>query len=213
MLGRRLNQRGDTIIEVMVAFAVFAMLAIGAMTIMNRGVSSAQQSLEMTLVRQQMDGQAEALRYLHQAYVADSEASGPSAVFRDGIMAPDTSNPGEYVYMVDNASQFGGTEGCSTEVPGHGFMVDTTHIDTVGSAIISGSSLHNMDDSTAPAFPQLTSSDAYGMWVEAVKSESVVPSSAGTTYIDFHIRACWYSPTGEQPITLGTIVRLYVPAA
>src|SRR6476661_972947 len=63
-------QRGDTIIEVMFAVAIFAMVAVGCLSIMNQGMATAQRSLEVTLVRQQMDAQAEALRYIHQAYVA-----------------------------------------------------------------------------------------------------------------------------------------------
>lgn len=57
--------RGDTLVEVILAFTIFGMLAIGTITIMNKGVSIAQQSLETTLVRQQIDAQADMLRYIH----------------------------------------------------------------------------------------------------------------------------------------------------
>ena len=49
---------------------------------------------------------------------------------------------------------------------------------------------------------------AKGMWIEAIRSTP----SAGTAYTDFHIRACWYAPGTNQPMNLGTIVRLYEPA-
>ena len=52
-------QAGDTLIEVMLATAVFSAVAVGCLTVMNRGLSIAQQSLESTLVRQQIDAQAE----------------------------------------------------------------------------------------------------------------------------------------------------------
>ncbi len=57
---------GDTIIEVMIAITLFSMVAVGSMVLMNRGLSLAQRSLEITLVRQQIDAQAEMLRYVHQ---------------------------------------------------------------------------------------------------------------------------------------------------
>ena len=59
-----LGQRGDTLIEVIFAFTVFGMLAIGAIATMNQGTASAQRTLEITLVRQEMDSQAAVLRYI-----------------------------------------------------------------------------------------------------------------------------------------------------
>ena len=51
-----LDQRGDTIIEVLLAVTVFSLVAIGAMMVMNQGTNSAQRSLEVTLVKQQIEG-------------------------------------------------------------------------------------------------------------------------------------------------------------
>src|SRR5687767_10750024 len=65
----RRAERGDTIIEVLFAVTVFAMVAVGSLSIMNQGTGSAQRSLEVTLVRAQIDAQAEAIRFIHQAYV------------------------------------------------------------------------------------------------------------------------------------------------
>ena len=63
-LKRRFEQ-GDTIVEVLFAVVVFALVAVGSMSIMNQGTATAERSLEITLVRQQMDAQAEAIRYIH----------------------------------------------------------------------------------------------------------------------------------------------------
>ena len=65
---RRHSARGDTIIEVVMAVAMFSMLAIGIMALMNSGIAMAQRSLELTLVRQQIDSQAEMLRYIHKTF-------------------------------------------------------------------------------------------------------------------------------------------------
>ena len=41
-----MRNRGDTIIEVLLAVTIFSLVAIGSMVLMNRGVAMAQQSLE-----------------------------------------------------------------------------------------------------------------------------------------------------------------------
>jgi type II secretory pathway pseudopilin PulG len=78
----RLKEQGDTIIEVLFAVTVFALVAVGSLSIMNQGTATAQRALEITLVRQQIDSQAQAIRYVHQAYVASYQKDGtaPSGI-------------------------------------------------------------------------------------------------------------------------------------
>ncbi|MBR3163855.1 hypothetical protein IKF15_00915 [Candidatus Saccharibacteria bacterium] len=72
-------KHGDTIIEVLVSITVFSMVAVLAMSMMNRGVNTAQRSLEFTMARTAIDSQAEALRFIHNNYVAErSDAQGRS---------------------------------------------------------------------------------------------------------------------------------------
>ncbi|RYF29698.1 MAG: hypothetical protein EOO17_00170 [Chloroflexi bacterium] len=79
-------ERGDTIIEVLFAITIFSFVAVGGLSIMNQGVATAQRSLEIGLVRQQMDAQADALRYLNQAYVADYGKRGDATkIWEDSI--------------------------------------------------------------------------------------------------------------------------------
>jgi type II secretory pathway pseudopilin PulG len=205
-----LQERGDTIIEVLFAVTVFAMVAVGSMAIMNQGTAAAERSLEVTLVRQQIDAQAEAIRYIHQAYVAAFQHNGSTP----------TGTAAEWVKMTskatgkgaDSASAFGQTAGssCPTAVPGQRPFILNARTATVSGAMPvmsapAGSSL--------PPFSQVAyNSDssinqAYGIWIEAVPSAT----TNGTGFVDFHIRACWDSPGGSAPMTLGTIVRLYEP--
>ena len=203
------RNRGDTIIEVMFAVAIFSMVAVGSMGIMNNGTSIAQRSLELTLVRQQMDAQAEALRYVHHAYVA---AYGSDAV--------NDFPASEWVKLLDDgltkssASTFGG-DGCSS-VPSQAFVMNAR------TGRIHGGSITPMNASNGRPFSQVvyqgdpdtgalssTIESVDGIWVEAVRSSSVAGDESG--FIDFHIRACWYSPASSAPSTLGTIVRLYEP--
>lgn len=192
-------------IEVIVAFAVFASLAVGASAIMSRGVTSAQEALETTLVRQQMDGQAQTLRFLYQEYIAS--ANNPEADTFEEIV--------KRLTVADNASEFGGA-GCTTTIPGsnafaldpRGPIYDASNTSTDG-IITSPPWLMPIKDSPV-AHPGLAmvrdEPHSYGMWIEAVRDED-----GSTSFIDFHIRACWESLSGNVPRTLGTIVRLYVP--
>lgn len=208
---KRSNQAGDTLIEVMFAFAIFALVAVGSLTIMNQGIAAAQRSLEITLVRAQMDAQAEAIRYIHQAYVAAYQSGGPAPA---GVA-------GEWVRMTnrttgkgaDAASPFGVTNGpvCPLTTPGQRPFILNARTATVAAAVPLSSVAVG---SSLPPFAQVvynadsSINQAYGIWVEAVPSGV---STNGTGFVDFHIRACWSGAGSSVPMTLGTIVRLYEP--
>ncbi len=55
----------------MFAVGIFGLVAIGAIGIMNKGLYDAQKALEITMARQEIDAQAEALRFLHEAYLSE----------------------------------------------------------------------------------------------------------------------------------------------
>jgi type II secretory pathway pseudopilin PulG len=210
-LMNRQQQSGDTIIEVMFAFAIFALVAVSSLTIMNQGIAAAQRSLEITLVRAQMDAQAEAIRYVHQAYVAAYQKDGAAPI---GVaaewpkMTSKTTGKG-----AEEASDFGVTNGTvcpdlsAIERP----FILNARTATVWGSIPSSEPLSG----SLPPFAQViynpdsSINQAYGVWVEAVPSD--VTSSNGTGFVDFHIRSCWSGAGTNAPITLGTIVRLYEP--
>ena len=210
-LVNRQHEEGDTIIEVIFAFAVFALVAVGSLTIMNQGIAAAQRSLEITLVRAQMDAQAEAIRYIHQAYVSSYQSGG----------ATPTGTAGEWVKMTnrttgkgaDSASPFGVTEGtvCPAATPGQRPFILNARTATVAASVPLSSP---PSASSLPPFSQVIYNDdsslsqAYGIWIEAIPSS---PNTNGTAFVDFHIRSCWSGSGSAAPITLGTIVRLYEP--
>lgn len=70
-MGRK--HRGDTLVEVSLAVGIFSMVAITVVSVINGSVSGAQSSLESTITREEMDGQAEALRFIQSAYIASGE--------------------------------------------------------------------------------------------------------------------------------------------
>ncbi len=65
------TKRGDTIIEVMLAFAVFALIAVLSVSMMNMGLSTGERSLELVTARNELNAQAEALRFIHSSYIAE----------------------------------------------------------------------------------------------------------------------------------------------
>ncbi len=69
---------GDTLVEVIFAFAVFSLVAVMGISTMNRGSEMAQNSLEINLVRNQINAQAEALRFLHESFIRQESKSGGS---------------------------------------------------------------------------------------------------------------------------------------
>ena len=64
-------QRGETVIGVLIAFTVFSMVAVLSMRTMNSSIAVAQTSLEVTLARNEIDAQAEALRFIHNAFIGE----------------------------------------------------------------------------------------------------------------------------------------------
>ena len=203
------KQRGDTIVEVLFAITVFAMVAVGSLAIMNQGIATAQRSLEVTLVRQQIDAQAEAIRYIHQAYVGSFQRDSPVT----------TGAAGEWKKMTDKATGKGasgpsvfGTAGgaCPTGAPGEKpFLLNARTARLWGTV----PPMVSPPGASVPPFAQVIYNDdssvntAFGLWVEAIPSNT----TDGPGFVDFHIRACWDSTGGSVPVTLGTIVRLYEP--
>lgn len=64
-------KKGDTLIEVMLAVGIFSMVAVVIVSVMSSGTSGAQTALETTLTREEIDAQAEALRFIHSAYISN----------------------------------------------------------------------------------------------------------------------------------------------
>jgi prepilin-type N-terminal cleavage/methylation domain-containing protein len=205
MLGmvRRRMQRGDTLIEVLFAVTIFSAVAVGGLGIMNRGTLTAQRSLEVTLVRQQIDAQAESLRFIHDSYVA---------VYPNPVTGQASAEwPKIVTTSVAQASTFG-----QCNPPNGSFVVNskTARLEPAAKLTNVVSTFSQLRfASTSPATVPLTTTNvlvaAEGIWVEAVRSD-VIPGEASGT-IDFHIRACWSSPGQDNMVTLGTIVRLYEP--
>ena len=76
-------RRGDTLVEVAFAIAIFALVSIICINVMNAGLNSAQNSLEASMARNEIDAQAEAIRFVHNAFTLEREEVIENQQYRD----------------------------------------------------------------------------------------------------------------------------------
>lgn len=221
MLKKEKN-RGDTLIEVLFSVATFSLVVVTCLALMNQGTSASIRSLQITLVRQEIDNQADTLRFLSDSYVA---------AYYKGY-APDIhdsqNSPAEEYYKIlsgpmgDQVTKFGGTDGttCPSAPASSGTSMGGFILDSHSAQYIAYAPTTMV---AADAYPQVTYTSGgaldktQGIWIEAAKTTpKKADGSVDDTkpaYIDFHIRACWYPSGVGTPMNLGTIVRLYVPTS
>jgi len=180
---RRHSARGDTIIEVVMAVAMFSMLAIGIMALMNSGIAMAQRSLELTLVRQQIDSQAEMLRYVHDK---SSQAGSSFAALWDRIKNR----------TIDHANSVLNVDRCPEAMPSGGFALapNKNTFQLITNKYELSSTYAKVSTTQNPT--------SLGMSIQLVRVEG------GRAY-DAYIQACWMSVGTDRPMTTGTIVRMY----
>ncbi len=225
--------RGDTIIEVLFAITIFSLLVVGSLSIMNQGSAIAQRSLEISLVRNEIDAQAETLRFLNASYVA---AYQPGAV-------PDLGSPAGEWHSLSNGSNIGrelvqeassATAIAGRTCPDDGdngggkfFLMNTKQAMIKGDMSRAGlpypADIYSFKKAAtfaqvgyvndpADSLPNVDNTITGGIWIEAVRPNiDLVNNQNNATYIDFYIRACWDSIGQSAPMTIGTIVRLYEP--
>ena len=194
----RYYRKGDTLIEVMLAFSLFTMVAIGGLALMNSGVSKTQATLQLTMARNAIDSQAEALRYINSLAVAGSGSN--DAGLWNAVTSSIVGSASDLSLCPSNRSQFPS----SAFILGYDNGSRISRIDTtrLNPATTFPRLIWRSEDDTNNLAEKANFVGAEGLWIEAVK---------GSGYYDFHIRACWTAPGESSPTTLGTIVRLYDP--
>jgi len=208
MLGlNKIFNKGDTLIEVLFAISIFSLVVVGSISIMNQGVNASQRSLEITLVRNEIDAQAEALRFMNSSYVS---AYNPNYTYSE---YSESTPAGQWALMSSDingnaVSAYGDTSSCSLPSSSYkSFIINPntakyfSYADSKFQLAKTYSKIdYNIDG---------TISSTNGLWIEAIKSSNA--EDKNSDYIDFHIRACWNAAGQKNPATIGTIVRLYEP--
>lgn len=196
-----LKQRGDTIIELLLAFTVFTLVSVGALAIMNQGINSAQRSLEVALVKQQIDAQAEALRETHREYGAAIETGTQSSTAWYQIQRNMADSPNLQLEADGMCNRLNG-------VASRIFIMNArngTKPSSVSPVSMTGA------PASAPPYARVVYSgnnvsSATGIWIEKTTKPAGHRSPAAT---DLTIKACWYGPGQTAPMQLQTVLRLY----
>lgn len=182
-------ESGNTIIEMVLAFGAFSLVAVGTVIMLNRSISIAQSSLETTLVRQQIDAQAEMIRY-----VSDNTPAVWAEIIKEENISTAPSGINDTVTT------------CPTAVTDKAFIMAIKDND-VGQIKLNSSN-NKFNQASTHARVDVKKGVSYGVWVETTKAKASNRGSIVGAY-DFRIHACWTVAGSEVPQTLGTIVRVY----
>lgn len=179
------NERGDTLVEVLLSMIVLSVVLVGASTIINTGMRNALNAVEHTQVRNVIGGQGELLRYLR-------DSATPSGTDAISSAWKDIQN------NFTNANAASDTNTCEPAGGKQAFYVDALITSASQPPTIT---IKNFNPSEQPETYALPGK---GMWIEAVR-----PAGVNPPYIDFHIRACWGGLGASSMQQSNTIVRLY----
>lgn len=186
---RRLES-GDTIIEVVLAFAIFSVAAMGTITLINSGLATTQRNLETTLVRQQIDSQAELLRYLRDTSdPAWSTITNPAALVTVPLSLDESCRDAS---TIDQGFYIRPT------VAADPLNTAYTRQGTTSTTLMRPTTYAKIDYSNGAQRSE-------GIWIQATRAQQ----NGSVSAYDFYIHACWDSYGLDEPVTLGTIVRIY----
>ena len=233
-------KKGDTLIEVTMAVGIFSMIAIAIASVMSGGTAGAQTALETTLAREEIDAQAEALRFIHTAYTIDRGSTNDKfpklwQEITERAVDANTNNVNEQLLQY-NPSQCDDLYSKEGEATNFGFVLDLAQLgnfsgsdDMVEIIKRNDSTTGTTNLSTTTTYPRLvydnqptalidTSSQnfyrAEGIYIIAVKDINDTfngTRNEGGAFYDFYIRTCWYGSNANEPTTISTVIRLYEP--
>ncbi len=133
------TRHGDTLIEVMLSIAIFALVAMVTINLMNDGLNTAQRTLESEMARNEIDAQAEALRFIHNNYVSERQKSENYSQFRKAwnkitskIMTPEQTVDNTDMISEDggNAFDINNMDSCSSAYG------NNRHLDKYGAFVL-----------------------------------------------------------------------------
>lgn len=178
--------RGDTLVEVAMAFAVLGLVLAATAAIINNSLMAIKDNVERTSARANLNAQEELLRYI---YDHGTDVSTPMGKVRDAI--------DRKVRDSTNNNSAGDIRNNYTCQAGKGaFYLDAAALAQSGtpdpdSIVKSTTESATVADSVEGA---PTTSANGGVWIQAIAG----PTSEKTPgYIDFYIRACWTSHDGQ----------------
>lgn len=187
------RERGDTLIEVLVAIAVFGVVVVGAFSLMNRGVAQVYDSMEKSEVRLLLNRQVESLTYArdqHQRLSSNNKPTTEADIRAATLWSSLAGRSIGAVPALDNCNNTNNAFWVNVETSGTGVK----YISLTTSSLTP----------VALGFP----SPGNGIWIQEIDSPAASPIST-VPYKDFYVRACWMQNSSPQTIVLSTVVRLY----
>lgn len=176
------NERGDTLIEVLIATAILAAAVVGGLGIMNFGFGVILNAVERTQVQAAVTSQISLARFARDEDIRDRAGlGGAGGTLWNDILARASTN---YSTSVCNPAT-------GAPAPGN----NPFYINEDGSAITT---------TGVPTAPTGIPSAGNGLWVEAHRPTPT------TSYVDIYVKACWIPAAGSTAQEAKSVVRLYV---
>lgn len=113
---KKQNLRGDTIMEVMFAVAVFATVSLLTMNMMNGGLNAAQRTLEVTMARTAIDTQSTALNYIHNSYVMELNSNSENVKQYEDIWKKISSHAIKYTEIKKDDFDINRADSCENAI-------------------------------------------------------------------------------------------------
>lgn len=234
-------KKGDTLIEVTLAVGIFSMIAIAIVAVMSNGVANAQTALEATLTREEIDAQAEALRFIHSSYIANINSSSETnsyralwdAIIENAVELDDEkelqqatlqyspSNCSEDLfnaknlsdYFIINSRKLSNFENTGEVVVDYAANASVFQPATTYPRLVYGSSGDDVEKNIMDRKDSLFRAE--GIYILAVKDKKTTTTGQeqkNMAFYDFYIRTCWYGNRSSDASTISTVIRLYDPA-
>lgn len=192
------DQRGDTLIEVLLAIAVLGAIVTISLSVMNRGFGIAQNSLDRSNTQAIINGQAAILRSIHNR--------GDTELWLE-VLKRVAASPADYVTTSGVASRNGipGADGCSSGVTAPEKAL--FYFDSTSDTPLTPVSYYPLETFQANYLKRrgTTPAAGNGIWIEGYKEYS------DKDFYVFYIKSCWDSVYGSSsvPNQSKTVVRLY----
>ena len=184
------NQRGDTIIEVILASTMLALVTTSSFAIMQRGTASTYDSLERSQVRLMVNGQGELLNYFRDEYIR--------AISTTGVVAGSPADMWRKISLDGSVTESATEPVVQSCTPPSGNAAFSIRLDPA----IPASTVYPGTITTPTGLP----SPGDGIWVQRVDPNG----GPARNFHDFYIMACWDSTTSQKQY-MSSVVRLYEP--
>lgn len=191
------RQRGDTLVEVVIAMAVLGLVVAATMATMNQNLSSIMNTAERTVTRTKINSQVEMLHYLHE---------NEPQIWKDLI-------DGKHLHDSKSGGAIVASNPCqATNNKSFVLSMNTTNNyvandDVVKASFYERDKVFNGVDSEVY---KPTATIGGGIFIDGVVNRS-------EKYIDFYVKACWIPYGGKgndegvvsNPAKSRTVVRIY----